>query len=300
MSYSRVQLKKLETSIATIRSIARVFQNAATRKMKINQEEIAKIDQYVKEAAEIYFVSKKAALATKNIQLAEAVLTAPVRKASKKRVLVLISSESRYYGSLIAGLFDRFLSEFARGDADGFILGGIGRELFEENPVGRRRDLSKNVTFLSFDDDNPDFSSVGGIIKKLVQYSQIVVFYGQYESVFRQDAKVVELGGSIAPIASIDKKKYLFRPNALSALVFLEEQFIAGKFLAKLYESGLAKYGYRVKILQIGQVAQRISQALDELSKSKLAFSKISKNKKQSQLFSGSRLWTGDQIVSVY
>lgn len=290
MTYSRVQLKKLETSIATIRSIARVFQNAATRKMKINQEEIAKIDQYLAEAAKIYFVSKKAA----------AVLTAPVRKALKKRVLVLISAESRYYGSLIAGLFDQFLSEFVRGDADGFILGKVGRELFEKNPVAERRDLAKNVTFLSFDDDNPDFSSVGGIIKKLVQYSQIVVFYGQYESVFRQDAKVVELGGSIVPIAGIDKKKYLFAPDALSALAFLEEQCIAGEFLAKLYESGLAKYGYRVKILQIGQVAQRISQALDELSKSKLAFSKISKNKKQSQLFSGSRLWAGDRIASVY
>lgn len=291
---TKAQIKKFEQTISAISSIARVFQNAATEKMKVNRQEIDRIGVYLQEAQRTYSLAKRASLEPK-LKLREMLLTAPVRKTGG-RVLVLVSSENRYFGSLILGLFNKFMQEYRRGGADAVILGKVGKEYFVRANLGKT--LPPGVSFFDLDDDNADFSNISQIAKQISKYSQIVIFYGEYESVFRQEAKTLEIA-DISEDAKVGEKKYKFAPRPYEALSFLEEQVISGKFVQKLYESGLAKFGYRVKILQIGEVAEKISEAYLELARSRKKVTKGLKNRKQNELFSAAPLWGREEIVSV-
>ena len=81
--------------------------------------------------------------------------------------------------------------------------------------------------------------------------------------------------------------------------IFLEKQMIAGGFLEKIYESQVAKYAARIKILEIGQVAEKISNAMDDLARGRRNFRKNSNNRKQQQLFTGSDLWQNEGLGDI-
>lgn len=298
---TKTQIKRFEKSLDTIRAIARVFQNATTKRMNVNQEEIAKITRYKDHAQNVYSQGKMAAINSKDEHTREMFLNSQVRKVPKKQVLVLISSEKQYFGSLIDALFNKFATQFAQNRADAVIVGAHGRELFEAWQKKFRGNMQSlgSVKFYPLNNEMADFNVVHQIVKDLVGYMEITVFYGHFESVFRQDAKSSNLVTSANDESTREPKKYLFVPSWEEPLAFLEEQIIAAQFLERLYESGLAKYGYRVKILQIGIVSERISSAVANLAKSKLKVNKSVKNKKQNEVFAASNLWKSGEIVNL-
>ena len=69
--------------------------------------------------------------------------------------------------------------------------------------------------------------------------------------------------------------------------------------MEKIYESKVAKYAARIKILEIGQGAQKISDALGDLAKGKRNVRKSSNNRKQQQLFTGATVWQQEGITNI-
>ena len=292
---TRSELRKFEKTISTISAISRVFQNVTAKKMKVNQEEVGHTEKYLSEAQKTYSAAKLAAVGKKKPDAAAVILKSSFRKPQKEKVLLLLASEKEYFGSLIEGVIGKFLEEYKKGGVKGIVLGRAGREIIQRANVN-----AANLTFYDLNDDNPDFKLVSQIAKELTLYKQILTYFGEYESVFRQDAKAEDLSNLNFEVTFVEKAPgYIFAPPGYANLSFLEDQLIAGRFVQKLYVSGLAKYGYRVKILQVGEVARRLSEAMDQLARARRKVNKIVKNSKQNQLFGSMRAWGQEELVNV-
>lgn len=285
---SKKDLKKFEETIGAIKSLTKVFEQSAVGKMKVSQTEIEKITKYLTAARGTYSDTKISLISKMDQKHKEIALRSSFRKTTKPQILVLIASQDRYYGNLMPSLFALFMEEYRKSKSDAIILGKIGKELLDNENIN-----AQNITYYDFEDTKPDWDLAHKIIESLAIYEQIILFYGQYESVLTQHPRKEVVTQNVSVQADVKPKKYLFRPEPGNSLSFLESQIIAGAFVSKLYESGVAKFAARVKLLEIGQVAERISAATDVLQKGKLKARKESNNRKQMQLFTGANLWQG-------
>lgn len=291
---SRLLLKKLEESLENITSITRVFEHTAARKMDVNRNEMARLGTYIREAQETYSYTKIAATSGKRNR-AE-LLGAAYRAPKNKRVIVLISSESKYWGNLINSLVKLFIAEYGRGGSDAIVIGDVGKDLLERHGLGFN---APNVSKFAFDDDKPDWTVVRHVGQMLGTYEQIIIFYGQYKSILTTELKRDEISKTVFVKNVPQAKKYGFEPRPQEALALLEKQILASTFLQKLYETGLTKNAVAVKVLEIGAIAERINAAYSQLGKLKLRMNKDTNNRKQTQLYGSRDLWGKSGIFTV-
>ncbi len=290
---SRALIKKLEESLDNISSITRVFEHSAAKKMDVNREEMAKLFNYVSEARETYSYTKVAATA-KHKKNQQAMLAAAYRIPKKKKILILVTSESKYWGNLINSLVSLFISEFNQGSADGIVVGEVGKNLLSKQGFG-----AQNVIYFDFNDDKPDWGVIAKVNEQITDYAEIIIFYGQYKSILTQEIKREDISKSVFVQNIPSIKKYEFEPSGNSALGLLEKQIIASSFLQKLYETGLTKNAVTVKVLEIGVIAERINAAFLQIAKYKLRLNKDTNNRKQTQLFGSRDLWQKGGIFTV-
>ena len=97
-----------------------------------------------------------------------------------------------------------------------------------------------------------------------------------------------------------EKKKYLIKPEPVSALTFLEKQILSSNLLQKLFENGLAKGAIRVRILEIGEIAERLSESMEKFEIYKKKVIRDINNRKLVSLYSGSNIWHRESIFTVY
>lgn len=281
---SRLIIRKMEESLDNIRAITRVFEHSAARKMDVNRMEIGKLVNHLNEAVNSYSYVKIAEVGNKKNR--DMLLKSPYRLVKKKKVLILVTSESKYFGNLIVSMVKQFALEFAQGGADGIVIGEVGRRLLAKEGFS-----APNVIYFDFDDDKPDWNVVSRVNQELGDYGQIVIFYGQYKSILTQELKREDISKSVIVKSVPNVKKYAFEPAAQLALGMLEKQIISSNFLQKLYETGLTKNAVAVKVLEIGFIAERINLSLVQIAKFKLKLTKDVNNRKQTQLYGSRDLW---------
>lgn len=281
---SKLAIKKIEESLDNIRSITRVFEHTAARKMDVNRQEITRLDNYLNEAQETYSEAKLA-IANGNKE-ADVILRTAFRVPTKRKVVILVAGESKYVGNLINSLITQFISEFNLGGADGIVVGETGKKLLLERGFNH-----PNVIFFDFDDDKPDWNVVSRVSEQLGNYLEVVIFWGKFKSILTQEIEREDVAKSVI-VKSVPKvKKYGFETKPAAPLGILEKQIIASAFLKKLYETGLTKNAVQVKVLEIGAIAERINAAMGQLAKYKLRFNKDNNNRKQTQLFASKGVW---------
>lgn len=281
---TKLALKRLEESLDNIRSITRVFEHTAARKMDVNRQEIARLDNYVREAQESYSWAKLAIADDKREK--DTILKTAFRVPVKRKVVILVATETKYVGNLINSLVAQFISEFNQGGADGIVVGETGKKLLSEKGFAH-----PNVIYFDFDDDKPDWNVVSRVSEQLGNYLEVVIYWGKFKSILTQELEREDLAKSVVVKSVAKEKKYDFETKPSIPLGLLERQIIASAFLRKLYETGLTKNAVQVKILEIGAIAERINAAMGQLAKFKLRLNKDVNNRKQTQLFSSKSVW---------
>jgi len=98
--------------------------------MDINRQEIDRLNRHLAEARESYSYAK-IAIAEKHKD-SDVILRTAYRVPSRRKVLILVSSESRYVGRLLDSMVRQFMLEFRRGDADGIVVGQTGQNLLKK------------------------------------------------------------------------------------------------------------------------------------------------------------------------
>lgn len=192
-----------------------------------------------------------------------------------KRVSVLISANTGFFGGIVKETFDEFLKDVRTGDSEATIIGKVGRGMFLEAEPGRP------YIFFDLPDFGIDSTKLSEVIKHLVAYSEIKVYYGKFQSVVTQkpDSQVISAGTPVTDNIVAPKTMYLFEPSVEDILMFFETQIFASIFDQSLRESQLAKFASR--ILAMDSASQNISKRISELNLKKLSFSHKVANEKQ-------------------
>lgn len=273
-----------------IRAITRVFEHAAALKMDVNRMEMQALAAHLQEAQASYS-SAKTSLAATHKNKAEAILATSMRAPTRRKVLVIVASESKYYGNIsnslaILPLVAIYSAEYRQGGADGVVIGKAAYDLLKS-----QKQLSSAMSYYDFNDDKPDWTIIEKVLDQLNNYEEVVIFYGKYKNIITQQTEREDIGRAVKLSSAVGAKKYEFEGGYRKALSILEKQIISSTFMQKLFESGLAKNAVSVKILEIGAIAERINAAFGQLAKWKLRYNKDVANRKQTQLYASRSLW---------
>ena len=133
--YSKAELRKYSDAVATIKSITRVYEEAAARRIKLIQTSVAKIDEFLGSTADSYVNIKFGLLAEEKNKKAprKDILTRSFREKTKKGILVLISSHEQYFGNLIPNVYRAWKEDLLATNLDGIIFGNTGKRLLEKD-----------------------------------------------------------------------------------------------------------------------------------------------------------------------
>jgi F0F1-type ATP synthase gamma subunit len=160
--------------------------------------------------------------------------------------------------------FDKFLDDYKDGDMEATIIGKVGQNLFTSYMPGAPFTYFDSIDFGS----NP--ANFAEVIKHLVQYEEITVYYGKYQSVVKQipSKTVVSSGTVISEEDTENSVSYIFEPGLEEILMFFETEVFTSSFDHSIRESQLAKYSSR--IFAMDKASQTISRALKKTKEDEL------------------------------
>ncbi len=203
-----------------------------------------------------------------------------------KIVSVFISANSGLYGDLVKRISEGFLEEVRNQGTEAVIIGRSGLSYFVESLKDHP------YTYFDFPDARLDNEMLGKIVRHLVAYDEIHIFYGQYKSIINQAPVVFKISSQDAlPKEKEDKEvvKYLFEPDLEEILIFFEKEMFTSLLEQTLSESQLAKFASRMFSME--EAARKIKENLAKAKRREAQLDHFLDNKKQTNLFSSMQLW---------
>jgi len=162
-----------------------------------------------------------------------------------KNVSVLMSANTGLYGNIIPDTYRMFIKEAKETQSEITIIGKYGFQLFLSENIG------KPYTYFDYPDYGEDSNKLYEIIKHIVQYEQIHVYYGKFRNIIYQEPTMLSISARIEPT---DKKEqevqgkreyYIFEPTLEKILIYFETQIFSSLFQQSIKESQLSKYASR-------------------------------------------------------
>lgn len=193
-----------------------------------------------------------------------------------RTVATMFSANGGLYGKIVKDTFAMFAEDIRKSpDIEVAIAGRLGRARFLESFPGRP------YTFFELDDYNPPKEQVSEIMKHLVQYEKINVYYGSFQSIVNQKPKKFELKRKVELPEEQAKQavRYIFEPSIEDVLQFFEGAVFGSIFSQIVKESQLAKLGSRAFALD--QANQTIEENIRRKNLLVLKREHQQRNKKQ-------------------
>lgn len=193
-----------------------------------------------------------------------------------KTVATFISANTGFYGEVVQRVFNNFLKDVrSNPEIEVTIVGRLGRSLFLQSEPKR------TFTYFDLPDYGIDKTKLATVVRHLVQYEQIKVYYGQYKSVVTQLPYVFEIsaGTKIEHKSDEDMSTYIFEPSIEEILMFFETEIFASLFEQSVRESQLAKLASR--IVSMDKANENIKDWMKELNFEKLRIIHRDTSKKQ-------------------
>jgi F-type H+-transporting ATPase subunit gamma len=199
-----------------------------------------------------------------------------------KTVAVLLSANTRLYGDLVMRTYNEFLEEARSNEVEVTIVGKVGMALFREH------EPTHPATYFDYPDDGKDETAMEEIVKHLVQYEEIHVYYGKFKNVVRQEPdKYVMTAGlplSDAGKQSNKPREYLFEPSLQAILKYFEKEIFGTMLSQTVDESQLGKYASR--LVAMDRAEQNIDKRLKKMEVEQLRARHATQNRKQLNLMS--------------
>jgi F0F1-type ATP synthase gamma subunit len=168
-------------------------------------------------------------------------------KTNKKSVLVAVTSNRRFYGTLNDDVITRLQKSVSEeGDADCLIIGQTGLKITE------RIEVDAHKTFTTFEKDEPTPEEIFAVVKDLAAYSKVQVIHPTYINAFEQNAKVTDVTHIPEPgdVESREVLEYLFEPDIPAMIAFFTTQIRLVLFDRIILETRLALTGARLMKMQ--------------------------------------------------
>lgn len=198
-------------------------------------------------------------------------------------VVVYLSSNTGLYGSVLSDAFKMFLDEVRKSDVEAVVVGRYGASRFSKEEPDRP------FTYFEFPDIGVDQEKLAELVKHLVQYEEIRVFFPKFQSVVAQAAVKLDISAQPKIKEGVEVVKYLFEPSLEKILKFFESEIFASVFEQTIKESQLAKFASRMLAMDLA--GERIEKAIDSAKLENLKAMHRAANKKQLGALAGRRMW---------
>lgn len=260
----KLDVQKEINQISGLSDLVEVYGEIASIRMKKIRQFVLKNREYLDSINDIF----QDALRAYSIKMARLVRQGKIKDSSDevtflahngKIVCVLISANTGFYGEIVQETYRKFIEETKGRDVELTVIGRLGRQLLiQSNP---------NISYTYF--DMPDFGvdqeNLSEIIRHLVQYEEIRVYYGKYQSVVNQVPSKFQISAetNFAQEKKDTYVEYIFEPKVEDILMFFEKEIFASLFDQSVRESQLAKFASR--ILAMDRASQNINQRMSRL-----------------------------------
>lgn len=215
------QIDQLIEEDSSLKLIAQAYSEIANQKVKKIRAETERNRLFLEEIGKSYALIK---------------LLAQKRKISvakpKSRVVVLITSNNRFYGTIDSDLIRFFILSLKGLATDKIVIGKTGIEHFK---TAGSLDSYQEVILKS---DMPEAEELKHLTEMIHDYNQVLVFYSQLKSLLVQVPKILDLTESqsvYSPQAQEEKLRFIFEPQLPQVLSFFDSQvanlLLEGAFL---------------------------------------------------------------------
>lgn len=204
-------------------------------------------------------------------------------KKNGKEVHVLLSANNKLYGDIISQVFQVFLNKTKILNCDLVILGEVGKTLYEG------QESRKQFKYFPISDTGYDPKQIKTITDYLKNFSKVIVYYGKFESVLRQDPATNDISGNQPFLEEKaipeEYEPYLFEPNLKHVHGAFEEQIFCALFTQKIHEIELARHASRIKAME--KTSENINVRLNGLKHKQRILSSMTQNKRQLNQLAG-------------
>ena len=274
-------LKKIKEdlkAVSNIETITRTYQEIANLRMNEIRQKVLNNREFIEELSQVYTLAKKAYLVLLKKEK-------PFIKRKGERVVVFLSGNERFYGTLFSDIWRELLNYLAKNKADLAVVGRMGKYLVERSGFGHK------MFYFELNDDKPEKNRLRGIIDFIKNYEEIIIFHGRFQTILSQKVVQSNISGGVTLEEELEEvKSYLFEPSPEAVLEFFETELLSAFFNQTILEHRLSKYTTRMVAMY-----QATENAKKRERKLKIEQKKIERqllNRKQIELFSGSQLWT--------
>jgi ATP synthase F1 gamma subunit len=256
-------LREEINQVDSLGQLVEVYGEIASFRMKKIRDFVLKNRDFLDSINDIF----KDALNSYSRKLADLVAKGKLKKGGKvtflahngKTVSVFISANTGFYGDIVQATYRKFLEEVKDKDVEITIIGRLGRSLFVSSQP------KTPYTYFELKDYGVDRRRMAEVVKHLVQYEKIIVYFGKYNTVITQTPSrfSISAGTEVGQEAGRTQRIYIFEPSVEKILMFFETEIFASLFDQSIRESQLAKFASR--ILAMDKADQNIETKLKEL-----------------------------------
>jgi len=210
-------------------------------------------------------------------------------KTNGKDVKVLMSANMGLYGEIVHKTINKYIEDARASEADIVVIGKVGKRVVESLLPGRE------FQHFEFSDSGIDNENMKRILDYVLQYRNIYVYHGYFESILKQEVKINNVTGDISKFAGYEdteemqqeeeeQKFGFFEPSIEEVAAFFETQTLSVIFEQAMNESSLSKFASRMVTLDMA-----VSNINDQIKSTNFSLKKLKHrnfNRKQITLIS--------------
>lgn len=274
--------------MSTLKLITQAYEEISVMRMQKIRDSVLKTRQFLDKLSEV-FTDVKLNYENQAIIFSKKKDSDALLKLNKngKEAALLISTNTKMNGEIVSKVFRTFVDYIEKHDVDIFILGKMGKQLLEQHGT------KKQYEFFDLDENDITTDKLKDMILKLLNYKQVNVFYGKFESLMFQDPYINNLTGNEGAdpekktAESTQEKKekkdefdrFIFEPSIEKVLQFFETQIFSSLVKQSVHESELARYASRIRAME--EAGQHIEKSKGNLYANRRKLKSIISNKKQ-------------------
>ncbi len=273
------QLEKELEAVSVIKTITMTYQEISQKEMDDIREVAISNRKLIEELSRIYAISKKAYEKEEGGEKKDKLF----RDFSKGSLVIFLSANSRFYGSLLWDVWHETTGYLEKKEADLAVVGEMGK-YFAENS----RKVSQ-FEFFNIDDEEPKEDEVKELVDFVKPYKNIIVFHGKFHNIMRQESVKSDISGEMPKEEYGEESEYLFEPSTKEVLRFFEEELITAFFNQAFLEHRLSRHATRVVAMY--QAGENAKERIEKLSKGIKRIKRKELDKKQFEITGSFGLW---------
>ena len=210
-------------------------------------------------------------------------------KTNNKDARVLLSANMGLYGEIVHKTVNKFMDDAKQDSSQLVVIGKVGKRIMESLMP------EKEFQYFDFSDAGIDDDNIKRILDYVLQYRNIYVYHGLFDTILNQKVAVTNVTGDISKFAGAEEGKEekqevenpkfgFFEPTIEDVAAFFETQTLSVIFEQAVHESSLSKFASRMVTLDMA-----VLNVNDQIKKTNFNYKKMKHrnfNKKQIVLLS--------------